>query len=45
MRVEKIWHTHNDDLVCSVCRELEGKKVAINPIYWRDIFTPCPYMV
>lgn len=40
MRVEKIWHTHNDDLVCRMCRELEGKKVAINASFTGDIFLP-----
>jgi SPP1 gp7 family putative phage head morphogenesis protein len=40
VRVVKRWYTNNDDIVCDICRPLDGKEVEINEPFTNDIYQP-----
>ena len=42
--VIKTWYTCNDDLVCPICKSLDGKEVELDKNFTKGIFMPpaCP---
>jgi SPP1 gp7 family putative phage head morphogenesis protein len=40
VRVTKRWFTNNDDLVCEICKSLDGKEVDIMSSFAKGIFLP-----